>query len=366
VTTRRVLYSVATVLLVSVAVFSNTGGGSWTTTPVAKATSTIAPPALLTSGSIRPEGFLAQRVRSPQVNPPIFVGSWQDTDLSTSVRLYSARTGRVVKQLATFGESFTNNGLALSPDGGSVFVTLIGKSSLYIERISTSTRRRGFVAFGAQPAISPDGRYLAYGTGGHYQELAVRQLSSGKTTTFDLRSLIGNRANLLAGQIAWLGDGSQIALIPQFDLTPVGASASHPQVTKSASCSQTRSDQTCLIVVDLRSSKSPARMLLLSEPSPGIDQMSTCLSQPDAVALVMSLGDHSFVEKVTISSTGVHAVTLADLSPDLVMAMNPLADGVLYLVGHTAPALWVAELSGGRLVNAHLLIRNSMLAPIAW
>jgi len=28
---------------------------------------------------------------------------------------YSARTGRLVKQLATFGESFTNNGLALSP-----------------------------------------------------------------------------------------------------------------------------------------------------------------------------------------------------------------------------------------------------------
>jgi hypothetical protein len=44
---------------------------------------------------------------------------------------------------------------------------------------------------------------------------------------------------------------------------------------------------------------------------------------------------------------------------------NPLADEVLYLVGHTEPPLWVADLSGGRFVNAHLLVRDSMLDSIA-
>jgi hypothetical protein len=38
---------------------------------------------------------------------------------------------------------------------------------------------------------------------------------------------------------------------------------------------------------------------------------------------------------------------------------------VLYLVGHTEPPLWVADLSGGRFVNAHLLVRDSMLDSIA-
>jgi hypothetical protein len=269
-----------------------------------------------------------------------------------------------VKQLATFGESFTNNGLALSPDGRSVFVTLIGKSSLYIERISTTTGRRTFVAFGAQLAVSPDGRFLAYGTGGEYQELAVKQLSSGKTTTFDLRSLTGNRASFLGGQIAWLGNGYEIALMPEDYLTPVSASTSHPYLTKEASCSQARSDQLCLIVVNLRSSKSPARMLLLSEPQQG--QISACLSVPDAVDLVIWTGHHTLIEKVTISGTGMHAVTLADLSPDLVMAVSPSGDGMLYLVGHTPPALWVAELNGGQLVNAHLLVRSSKFGSIAW
>ena len=61
------------------------------------------------------------------------------------------------------------------------------------------------------PRSVPMDAYLAYGTGREDQELAVRQLSSGKTRTFDLRSLIGNRASLLGGQIAWLGNGTEIA-----------------------------------------------------------------------------------------------------------------------------------------------------------
>ena len=56
----------------------------------------------------------------------------------------------------------------------------------------------------------------------------------------------------------------------------------------------------------------------------------------------------------------------ASLPPDLVMAVSPSADAVLYLVRHTPPALWVAELSGGRPVNARLLVGNSKLGSIAW
>jgi hypothetical protein len=319
---------------------------------------------LLTSAAIGVDGFLTRR--TPEIIPPVFVGSWQGAGLSTSVNLYSARTGRLLKHLATFGDTFTNNGLVLAPDGGSVFVTLIGKESLYIERISTSTRRRSFVAFGAQPAISPDGRYLAYGAGANYQELDVRQLASGTTTTFDLRSLIGSRAGLLGGRIAWIGNGTEIALMPMGDLTPLSASTSYLQGTKGASCSQARIHQSCLIVVDLRSSRSPARLYWLPELSPETDQMSTYPSLPDAVELAITSGGRTLVERVTISGTSVHAVTIADLSLDLVMAVSPLADGVLYLVGHTPPALWVAELGGGRLMKSHLLIRNSMLDSVAW
>ena len=145
-----------------------------------------------------------------------------------------------MKHLATFGESFTNNGLAISPDGGSVFVTLIGSSSLSIERISTRTGRRTFVAFGAQPTVSPNGRLLAYAAGREDQELSVRQLSSGKTTTFDLRPLIGDKASLLDGQIAWLSNGYEIALTPKDDPITTGVASLHRSQTRKTACSKAR------------------------------------------------------------------------------------------------------------------------------
>jgi hypothetical protein len=269
-----------------------------------------------------------------------------------------------VKHLATFGESFTNNGLAISPDGGSVFVTLIGSSSLSIERISTRTGRRTFVAFGAQPTVSPNGRLLAYAAGREDQELSVRQLSSGKTTTFDLRPLIGDKASLLDGQIAWLSNGYEIALAPKDDPITTGVASLHRSQTRKTACSKARIDQLCLIVVDLRTSKSPPKVMLLSVPEQG--QIYSCLSVPNAVELVIWTGYRTLVEAVRISGTGLHAVTLAELAPDVVMAASPSGGEILYLIGHTPPGLWLAELSGGRLLNAHLLVRSSQFGAIAW
>jgi hypothetical protein len=42
------------------------------------------------------------------------------------LELRSAATGQLLKRVATIGESFTGNGLAISPDGSAVYATVIG------------------------------------------------------------------------------------------------------------------------------------------------------------------------------------------------------------------------------------------------
>lgn len=301
---------------------------------------------------------------STGVSPAVFVASSSKNDLSSVVKLYSARTGRVLAQLASFGDNFTNNGLALSPDGRYVYVTLIGKTDLYIEKISTSTRRRTFLAYGDQPAVSPNGRYLAYSTGLDDDYLTVRQLASGRTTTFDLSAAIGKRASLLGGQIAWLGNGTEIAALPEPDLTPT-ASSNSPRAAATGAC-RWAGDKMCLIVVDIASATTSSRVFLLPGSPGDIGQLGTYGPSKDALSLVVGTPDRTLVERVTISHKAAREQVLTSLSSVLVMAVNPSADGVLYLVGHAPPALWAAQIRRGRLVSAHRIIPNSRLESVAW
>jgi hypothetical protein len=56
--------------------------------------------------------------------PPTFVAV-APAGPSFTVEVRSSTAGTVTRRLATFGQLFTDNGLAVSPDGRSVYVTLI-------------------------------------------------------------------------------------------------------------------------------------------------------------------------------------------------------------------------------------------------
>jgi hypothetical protein len=83
--------------------------------------------------------------------------------------------------------------------------------SLRVMRLDLATGDQTFIADGAQPALSNEGTRLAYGAPSRGP--AVRDLATGHTRTIALRQL-GTAANLLNARIGWLGDESDIAIIP--------------------------------------------------------------------------------------------------------------------------------------------------------
>jgi hypothetical protein len=169
---------------------------------------------LLALATVVVPSFASASVPTP---PSTFVVVTQaGNQFRSRMSLYSSATGTIVRPLASFSDSFTNNGLAYAPDGSAVYFTLIPRHhtrrfSLRLMRLDVATRRQTFIADGAQPALSNDGTQLAYGAAP--RGLAVRDLASGQTRTIGLGQL-GVAANLLAATVSWLADGSDIAIVP--------------------------------------------------------------------------------------------------------------------------------------------------------
>ncbi|MGN6682053.1 MAG: TolB family protein, partial [Streptosporangiaceae bacterium] len=183
---------------------------------------------------------------------------------SSRIELISPTTGRVAKVVAGVG---TGNGFALSPDGKDVYVVGTAGPSIEIRRISVATGKASVVAEGAYPAVSPDGRYLAYATGGRYSKVAVRDLRTGRVRAIDLRSLLGNGGNFLnQGQITWLGDGNEVVAVPGISASEAAARSGAGAGAATAGSDQLPPGRQSLIVIKIRASGLTARRIVVPDP----------------------------------------------------------------------------------------------------
>ena len=57
---------------------------------------------------------------------------------------------------------------------------------------------------------------------------------------------------------------------------------------------------------------------------------------------------------------------LVSVAGSLPVAIDPSAGRLLYIVGHSPPALWVGALVPGHLVGRHRLIAGAQLGEAAW
>src|SRR5579884_3231924 len=170
-------------------------------------------------------GAPARVHRTPQVFAAVGSG--------LRVELRSVRTGAVTDSLGSLGTRWTNNGFAFSPNGRYVYFTLIPKSSpwssLLLEQLSVSTQIRQLIGFGEEPAVSPDGRLLAYAEGENASAgLVVRNLASGQSRSLNVARALGGRTDMLQASLAWFGDGSRLAVFESCCPVAVSRMSPHP------------------------------------------------------------------------------------------------------------------------------------------
>ncbi len=281
----------------------------------------------------------------------------------SNFEIESASTGRVVKALGAIA-GYTDNGLALSPDGQDVYLTANVHQSLMIERIAVANSMVTPIAQGEQPAVSPNGRLLAYGGGTVGSGLlVVRDLTSGAVRSINLSRLLGAQTDLLNASITWLGDSSEIVVLPGEvgnDLMGNATTAPLP-----GSCSAVPDSDTCLIMVNVGSRKSlTADRIVLNDLRP--PQILTGDSFSHGLLLADFEARHTVVYKADVADTGGSFVRLFSLPPVLPLAFDTRGSELLYLVGHGPIALWIGEVTQHGLENARLLNSAVTLAGLAW
>ncbi len=298
--------------------------------------------------------------------PPTFVVVTQEGhQFRSQMSIYSSTTGALVRPLATFSEKvFTNNGLAYAPDGSAVYFTLIPQHpkrlfSLRLMRLNVGNGNQTFIADGAQPALSNDGTQLAYG--GSPSGLAVRDLATGQTRSIRLPQL-GAAADLLNATIAWLGDGSEIAIIPA--PTPWDLVGRPPKLHW---CGTT---QAHAVIVFVHVPAPPAQMTarcvrVAGRPlGPGGIALAGSPASPTTLLLAVdTYGGGTRIEQIAETGAVTPVLTIPDSLP---LSFDPSGTHLLYLVGHNPPKLTEATIANGQLTDGSWRNPNLSLGALAW
>jgi hypothetical protein len=302
-------------------------------------------------------------IQAPAQAPPTFVVV-SDNGSRSQMSIYSSRTGRIVRSLASLSDrAFTNNGLAYASDGSAVYFTLIPQHasrhfSLRVMRLDVATGRQTFIADGAQPAISSDGTQLAYGASP--RGLAVRDLATDQTRTIGLAQL-GRAGELSNATIGWLGDGSDVVIIP--------APAAWDLVGHPPKLHWCGTPQTHAVIVFVHVPASPAPLtadcvhLAGRALGPAIALAPSPASPTSLLVATEPYGDKTVIETITQSGAIRRQLTIRNSLP---LSFDPAGTDLLYLAGHNPPTLTEATIDNGRLTNGPWRDRHLALGTLAW
>ena len=285
------------------------------------------------------------------------------------IGLYSARTGRVVRRFAASGMSFTNNGLAVSPDDTSAYFTLIPRQhrwrSLALMRLDLATGRQVLVGAGEQPAVNDQGSELAYTTGA--ESIAVRDLVSRRTRRLSLARVVESKIDPLQTRLVWLANGTTLAAVPA--APAIATAAGHARTTRGDGCRPGKDRQPILFIhVPPPPAALSAGCRVISTGAAGsltagVTALASSRSRPDAVWIAGSDGRSAAIEQVTTAGRARRVLNLGrGVLPE---AIDRPAQHLLYIKEHPL-ALWEASLDRGRLSDAHQLVASSPFEAAAW
>jgi hypothetical protein len=306
---------------------------------------------------------------SPALTPPVFVTADSGAGGRYAIDLRSPRTGQVLRRLASLpGSDFTNNGLALSPDGRSVYFTLIPRGhvtpeesrNVKLDEVSAGTPTVTQIGYGDEPAVSPDGRAVAYLADlSHGPEVIVDSVSSGQRSSVGVGRLIGTQGSLLNGDTAWLADDQTVVVLPGaiFEAdSSAGARATGGPSAKPQLITATRGGDGHL----------EARALPVSGLSASPLSIFTDADRSRTVLAEVLVRGAAALESIRLGNATATASRLLTIPQGLILTLDPTGTRILYLQGHSPPALWEATIAGDRLIDRKRLFRRSPVGSTAW
>jgi hypothetical protein len=266
------------------------------------------------------------------------------TDLGSPrvVQLRSATTGQVVEVLEEHDPDY--QGGALTLDGRYAYVA---RSTGWIDQIATATRAQQRLVRGQNPAVSPNGRFLAYNTGRSGETPVVRDLLTGVTRAIDLGRLRAGPDD----SITWLGGSATLVLAPQ--PTFINSAA----VTRPlGNCGDSQRLATCLIVVEHATSRRPAAHRVALPGPPGVTiKVAGVDSHANMLLLARGFpGGYSTLTRVVIRPAGARVIRTLSLGRRTPVAFSPTGQRIIYQTD-TPRALWSATVGEQHLAHAHRL-----------
>jgi hypothetical protein len=183
--------------------------------------------------------------------------------------------------------------------------------------------------------------------------------------SIDVSSFVGRGQALVESESAWADGG--LALVLAIGGAPRAVSASSagggaPNLSRTGGTLR-------LIVVQVGPDDAPlnARAVLVRGLPPGsFLWLASDGETPDSVIVEQLVPDGSDVFEAPLSRTVTGAHLLAHIRSALTLVFDPSGTRLLYLLGHSPPALWSAAVIDGQLRDRRPLLRNSEIDAVAW
>jgi hypothetical protein len=285
-------------------------------------------------------------------------------DAGNDLQVQSGITGRTIKDLGPVNQ-FTGNGLSLAPDRRAVFVVVNRSLTLMVERVDLRTGEETFIGDGFSPAVSQDGRLLAYGSGAiNDQTLVIKNLATGSTRELRLQNVLGQQTDLLNASIKWVG--SRVVIIP----AAVGNDLMGKPVPTplKGSCSAIPRTSSCVVVVSTRGGQPlSAKKQVFNHVV--LDSAVLGVAGPSALDMAVFKGDRTDVTQLDLSGGRGRITPLFSIPKALPQSFSTSGAQLYYL--HLRPkgglpvSLWRGRVTGGGLMNATQLYPNSRLSALA-
>ncbi len=96
------------------------------------------------------------------------------------------------------------------------------------------------------------------------------------------------------------------------------------------------------------------------------DAIYTAAATPGGVIASSLVGDTCFLDAIGLSVPSPVASRVVAIPAAQVVALDPSGQRLLYIQGHSPPALWAATLGPGRLVGSRRLFRDNPVGEAAW